>query len=864
MARQIRPRDLEIPGACSRKVLRRLSLPTLACLFCTALSIATPRLADAQQSSDPSAWTIYITNDACSDYTWGWDEEQTRKAYADVILSHLDEMNLTDKEKPENRDHYNLSITQEGLVFLELHPDRKEEFLRRIHEGRISVGAFLNNNLWGFQSVESELRDLYPARRMEEQWGISIRTAQHIEEPALPWGAASILSASGFKWLVIPFLDYDSTFSKLENPPFFIWQGADGSQIRVLMDKWASEMLAYEQGGRLLKKPELIEDKWLPHYQEAGPAYPLHIILASGTHNDNGPASSKLTPGFAQGIIDYNARSGPHAKLINGTLPEFVAEVDKVEDQLHFMPTLSGDFGQSWDVWPVTLADHAMRMRTGERSFLAAEALLAVAARTSPSVAETTRETHQSAEWNLAMLADHAWNGANDANRKVNEDLRQHWGETLIKLDDQLQQQGWAAAGLVSGTTAVTLFNSLGIERAELVSLAVPASVGGVQGQISQVVQDQGQRTLYFVSPKMSGFTFSTLQLTSKAASISGRGKLRASGLELESPFYRLRIDPKTGGIASLIQKSTNTELRVPGGRTIGQSVFFDGQEHLLAGVHSEVVAQGPVLARLKVTGTTEGIAVTSLITLYAELDRVDLDIAIHKPVTLQEQRLTQYFPVVREGAIERMETTGAVEKPFPQPVGDLLPGANPKQFAVQNFVDVSSPNGGGVTIASLDAFVLRQDLGPVTFEAIGNDQNYKEATHDQHGVTDFRFRYSLYAHRSGYDGGEVFPWSRNVATPILAKLGAVPPATLKQSALRFDSSRAIATAFKKADGAGVLLRLWEVAGKPGPLTVSIPGYTQAMLTDLLERDLEPLTIESGEIKLPIAANGFAAVRLIP
>ena len=330
------------------------------------MAIAPPSLADAQQSSDSSNWTIYITNDACSDYTWGWNEEQTRKAYADVILSHLDEMSRTDKEKPENRDHYNLSITQEGLVFLERYPGREEEFLRRIHEGRISVGAFLNNNLWGFQSVESELRDLYPARRMEEQWGISIRNAEHIEEPALPWGAASILSASGFKWLIVPYLDYDSNFAQLDIPPFFILQAPDGGNIRVVMDKWASEKWNYAQGRELLKDPKLIEQQLLPHYQQAGSSYPLRIILASGTHGDNGPGIDRLTSGFAEGIIQYNARPEPHAKLMNATLPQFLDEVDKEEEHHPFMPTVSGDFGQSWDVWPVTLAGYAMRMRAGE------------------------------------------------------------------------------------------------------------------------------------------------------------------------------------------------------------------------------------------------------------------------------------------------------------------------------------------------------------------------------------------------------------------------------------------------------------------------------------------------------------------
>jgi hypothetical protein len=809
----------------------------------------------------PADWTIYISNDACSDYTWGFDEAQTRKAFADVIAAHLDEMTRTDHEAEENRDRYNLSITQEGLVFLEYYPERKAELLRRIHEGRISVGAFLNNNLWGFQSLESELRDLYPARRMEEQWGISIRDAEHIEEPALPWGAASILAGSGFRWLIVPFLDYDSTFSRLDVPVFFTLKGPDGAEVRVLMDKWASEKANYAQGRYLLKDPKLIEEEWLPHYQQS--RYPLRIVLASGTHSDNGPGIPELTPKFANGIIQYNAQAAPHAKLVNATLPQFLRQVDAAEAQQDFMPVVSGDFGQSWDVWPVTMADFAMRMRSGERSFLAAESLLAVVERSHPEVIASTQEMHRDAEWNLTMLADHAWNGKGPANQNVNANLRRNWGLKLAQLDDQLQGQGWKAAGLVADVNHVTLFNSLSVARAGLVALPVPQSVAGVKGVASQVVEEQGQRTLYFVSPRMPGFSFASLALSGKPSRSLTAG-LHASAFALESPYYRLKVDPATGGIASMVQKSTETELRIPGEKMIGQTVFFHGQEHVLSHVHSEVVAQGPVLARIKVTGTTEGISVTTLITAYAQLDRIDMDLHIHEPVSSEEHRVTQSFPVMGEGAVERIETTGAVLRPFPQPAGDLLPGANPRQFAVQGFVDVTNAKGYGVTIAPLDAFVLRQDLGPVTFEAVGNDQNYKEATRDQHGVTDFRLRYALRAHRGDYDGAEVFPWSRDVATAILARLGSVPSGMLKQPAVEVDSARAIATAFKAADGAGHLLRVWETAGKTGPLTIAVPGYGRATLTDLLERDLQPLAIEQGQIKVPLNARGFAAVRLLP
>ena len=62
----------------------------------------------------------------------------------------------------------------------------------------------------------------------------------------------------------------------------------------------------------------------------------------------------------------------------------------------------------------------------------------------------------------------------------------------------------------------------------------------------------------------------------------------------------------------------------------------------------------------------------------------------------------------------------------------------------------------------------------------------------------------------------------------------------------------------------GCLLRLWEIAGQPGPITLGVSGYCNAFATDLLERDRHELTITEGNIAVPLTANGFAAVRLMP
>jgi len=171
-------------------------------------------LSASVQAREAGAWTIYITNDNCPDYTWGLTEEQTRLAFADIVRAHLDEMNRTDGLESPNRDRYNMAVTQEAICFVERYPERQTELMRRIKEGRIFVSPFLCNSLWAFQSTECAIRTLYPACRLERDWGIPLDIAEHIEEPSLPWGMATILAGAGIRWLSVPFYNYDSTFGQ--------------------------------------------------------------------------------------------------------------------------------------------------------------------------------------------------------------------------------------------------------------------------------------------------------------------------------------------------------------------------------------------------------------------------------------------------------------------------------------------------------------------------------------------------------------------------------------------------------------------------------------------------------------------------
>ena len=841
-----------------------------ACVLAVCAALLVSSSAAAGEPEGVAGWTVYVTNDNCPDYTWGFTEEQTRRAFADVVRGHLDEMTRTDGQPPACRDRYNAAVTQEVLCFLERYPDRKDELVRRVREGRLYVSPYLCNSLWGFQDIEGAIRTFYPARRLEREHGIRcFDVAEHIEEPSLPWGVATILAGCGVRWLSNPFYKYDSAFGRLKTPPLFAFEGPDGSRIRVVMDPWACNSASYMQGRKLLNEPEAIAGHWIPHYRGLGEAYPLRFFLASGTHGDINPGSGNQARGFAEKIVQYNLAPGPHPTLVNATLPMFCEAVDAAEKQRPFLPVVRGSFGHAWDVWPVCLAKYATGMRGGARRFLAAEALLAACG--SEDVWEATRADRRRAEWCWAMLSDHAWNGTNEANKRHNAELRRDWDRDLGFIATDVCDKTWQAGAKPAKNSHLAVFNPLSVPRQGLIYLEPPGDLAEVRTpggyRPTQVEIDEGNWDhLVFVSPPIDGFASVAFDLEPpRPRPKPGKpDKLRATPTELESPFYRLTVDPKTGGLASLVHKATGAELVAGGKRTLCQTVYHDGVEHTLANVTSEVVAQGPVRASLRIKGTAAGIQVTCDVRVYADLDRVDFDVRIDKPVTTKRERLCHVFPVVREGAVLRVETTGAVIRPYPQPEGDLVPGADTRRFAVQGFVDASLPDGPGVTIVTPDAFLLRQDLEPVTLEALGNDQNYREVVQDQNGERLFGFWYTLRAHAGPYDGAEAVAWSRSVAVPLTAELGvhcaAAPLVTV-------DPKRAIATCLKPADDpaeAGVILRLRETAGRAGPLRIPVRGFTRAVRTDLLERDLAPLAVRDGAVTVDLRPYGLAAVRLLP
>jgi hypothetical protein len=591
----------------------------------------------------------------------------------------------------------------------------------------------------------------------------------------------------------------------------------------------------------------------------------MDISYASGTHSDITPASGKQARGFAEGIANYNAAGTNSATLVNGTVTQFCKEVDAAETAAPFLPELRGCFGHSWELWPVSLANVVAAARQGERDFLAAESLVALACLRDPALAATTRSARQKAEWFWAMLGDHAWNGTDIANKRHNAALRRGWAEHLARTSDQLTADSWRTLGFRTGADYLTVFNPLSFTNDIPVTVVVAAPVTGVRGVAASLRTEHGKRQLRFVAPRVPPFGFREFRFEARRSPATVVPPFSAGSNTLEGPFYRIRVDARSGGLASLVHKPSGQELVVGGSsRTLCQSVYFDGQECTMTGVQCQARFDA-CTGELRVAGRVGAITVTNTITLHAALDRVDFEVRIEKPPTTNEQRLLHFFPVGNGKEDLRIETTAAVLRPAPQPEGDLLPGADTHRFAVQGFVDYSPSGRLGVTVAPLDAYMLRLDQGALAFEALGNDQNWKEVTQDQDGERHFRFRYALRAHPPGYDNAAALAWSRGVAAPLVVASGRLPAALLNKPHLAVDPVQALVTCFKPADDAipgKTLARVWKTSGASGPVTLQAPGVRRARVADLLEREGRVLPVRQGRTSVAVRPLGLGAVVL--
>jgi alpha-mannosidase len=358
---------------------------------------------------------------------------------------------------------------------------------------------------------------------------------------------------------------------------------------------------------------------------------------------------------------------------------------------------------------------------------------------------------------------------------------------------------------------------------------------------------------------------------------------VKGSADTLENEFLRLRVDAKTGCVTSLFDKRSNTESLAPAETDTGGpkdsicgnllQAFRDKpkqwdawnidadfeKEHwdLTQADEVKLIESGPLRAIIQVKQHFQNSTFIRNISVSAGNPRVDVRmiadwhekhvlLKVGFPLSAHNQKATFEIPY---GSIERPTTrnTPAEQGKFEVPAlqwGDISDSTH--GFSLLNDCKYGYDAKGNVLRLSL----LRSPEWP--------DPHADEGLHE--------FTYSMYAHPGTWKEAETVRRGYELNYDLLAMQAAKHPGALKEehSFLQVEPENVVLTATKKAEEDGsLILRFYEWAGKESDVKIVLPpGAQSASETDLMERPIGELTLQSGTVTVHTKPYEIKTIRV--
>ena len=435
----------------------------------------------------------------------------------------------------------------------------------------------------------------------------------------------------------------------------------------------------------------------------------------------------------------------------------------------------------------------------------------------------------------------------------------------------------------------VVVYNSLSWDRSGPVKIETSAPAAGRhleardsagQTLLSQVVATGAadrQVTLNVLVKGVPALGYRVIHLVPVANLRALATSLKIDGANIENEFFRLKIDPRTGCVTSLVNKADGQEAVAPGGcgnllqafkdvpRTQDAwEIRFDQDEWDLRQPHSvAVIERGPERAVVRIQHTfhaptrQEGpdSTIQQDLTVYSGVPRIDVNTQVewHEqhvllkagfPVNVHSDKATFEIPYA---TIERPTTRNTPEEQgmFEVPAlrwGDL---SNATQgFSLLN----ASKYGYDARDNVIRLSLLRSPQMPAPDNGIA-DQGFHE------------FTYSLYAHAGGWQAGNTMRQGYDLNYPLIPVVAEAHggPWQAELSLGGIAPGNVILTVLKKAeDDDGLIYRFYEFEGKPAEVRLQLPRKAAAAVeTDLMEKRGQAVVIASSGRELVIPTKPY-------
>lgn len=894
-------------------------------------------------------WRVYIVPVTHHDLGYTDTIENVLKKYDGFYDDVLRFCGDTEDWPEESKYRYTVEGAWSVQHFIENRtPTDVAKLAKYINQGRIEIGALFGNEISNLCSHEELIRLMYPSFRLKRKYGAEILTASITDIPGLSWGLPTVLAGAGVKYFFAGLPTYfewgrkdihtfwdESAILRHGRPDAFYWQGPDGEKV-----------LVYYQGSygffNRVVGPDSYQEVMdslpgmLDELEKKGSPFDVVRYIHNGV--DNYPPDVKISH-IAR---EWNSKWA-YPQLIVATNSMFFAGLEK---QCQDIRTFRGELPDTdYVVGAISTAKQTGINRITHDRLHSAEKFAAVASLVSDYTypAEEIRQAYD----NMLLYDEHTW-GKDYPTGKVQDwawHEKSHYAYKAAGLAESIlsgslesiarkvvlsEAKDLAPAGQMLRLPAqqgrhIVVFNSLSIERTDVVRVtrfrvaevfdlideqtgeAVPYQIGQLDSPLAPVpyaaqryARGQFEKhelfDLVFVAEDVPPLGYKTYRLLPTQKVAPGASGVGVGGNTLENRFFKVTLDPATGGVASIYDKELSREIvDQDAADKLNQFVARWVQTGKREGPGSAKITKGqsgPVYGSLVVCSAGPGCPkLTQEIILYDRIKRIDFANRVLKDST---PLLEIYFafPFKVENPQFRFEGSNSVI----EPLRDQFPGSNSNYYAVQHWADVSDGQMG-VTLSAIESHLLEfgglwpcyvsQAHHGMTPPDFGRDfvkpeeltkghiyafvinsnfrTNFQPVQQD-----DMLFHYSVTTHKGGWKQGRCRDSGWSAANPLVGVVVEAKSAKggLKKtmSFCRVDVPNVFLLTLKRAeDGDGVIIRLIETEGQECTLTLTLPHLSikKAYRTNLAEENQAELSHTEHTIAVPIKAFGISTIRII-
>ncbi len=481
---------------------------------------------------------------------------------------------------PEHRFVWTLSgWPMEQVLWPGQTPERRERVAQAVRDGRLVWHALPASLHTESLDLEDLVRGMVFSSRLSRQFGMPLpRDAKMTDVPAHTWVLATVLKRAGVDFMHIGCNGGSAT---VEVPRLFWWEGPDGSRVLTMYSG---------DYGTGLKPP----GDW---------PYKTWLALIHTGDNHGPPTADEV-----RSLLQQAAREVPGVKIRMGRLSDFSDAILKENPKL---PVVRADLADTWIKGIMSMPIETKLARNVRPEIAALDALgtllPAWGVRVPPGYPLAGGDTVAKAYEGSLMFGEHtwgldakqtprlygkAWEQAHAAGQYAR--LEDSWGEKaayIRKAADATRAaaktdlEALARSVHVAGERII-VFNPLPWPRDGVVTVqALPDVFSGLKDvSTGQAVPcQQGAEISFFARdvPAMGYRTYvpgPSTPLAPREESTSRRSVTNT----LENSFFRVRLDPARGVVASLVDKRSGRELVDPASAYgLGQYVYerFDADE---------------------------------------------------------------------------------------------------------------------------------------------------------------------------------------------------------------------------------------------------------------------------------------------